>query len=107
MSIIALLVLGVATVVVPDAGSTDAGTVSLLHPVPPANCLAKAGEIVVCGKDANSYRLPPTGSQPDTAGLPKAEWRLFGDVEMGVGLAQRSVGGYSAPAVMATIKIPF
>lgn len=107
MSHVALLMLQVASAGTPAPPPPSAANAALLHPVPPANCLARAQEIVVCGKDGNTYRLPQTGSVPDVAGPPKAEWKLFGDVKAGVGFQQRNVGGIPSNAVMATIKIPF
>ncbi len=107
MSRVALLILQVASAGVPASPPPGAATTSLLHPIASTTCDARADEIVVCGKDANGYRLPPTNSRYDLAGLPKAEWTLFGDVTGGVGFSQRTVGGYPSNAVMATIKIPF
>jgi hypothetical protein len=80
----------------------------LLQPFPPKHCEGRSGEIVVCAKDQDAYRLHATG--PDiapTGTLPKAEWRLFGNATAGVGTQQRNVGGFPSNAVMATIKIPF
>ncbi|WBO24149.1 hypothetical protein [Sphingomonas abietis] len=81
----------------------------LLHPAPPPpHCATSTNEIVVCAKDQNSYRLQQSGPQFDSSGaLPKAEWKIFGDVKAGVGTSQRNVGGYPSNAVMAKIKIPF
>jgi hypothetical protein len=106
MSTVALLILAVATVAPPDDAPRDAG-VPLLRPAPPPTCLAKADEIVVCGKDANGYRLPQLAPQPDITGPPRAEWRLPGGAKAGINTQQRNVGGYPSNAVMATITIPF
>ena len=43
---VALLIFEMATVVVPGAAPTDAAKATLLRPVPPPTCLAKADEIV-------------------------------------------------------------
>jgi len=107
MPTLALLMLEVVTVVVPGTAPTDAAKATLLRPVPPPTCLAKADEIVVCGKDANGYRLPPLAAQPEVTGPPRAEWRLPGGATAGINTQQRNVGGYASNAVMATIKIPF
>lgn len=79
-------------------------------PAPPASgrdCQPDSKEIVVCARDKDAYRLPQVAPTPEQPMLPKAEWRLFGDVTMDVHAAQRSVGGWSKPAAMATVKIPF
>jgi hypothetical protein len=107
LSHITLLMLQVASTTTSGPVLPDATGPSLLRPVPPPACLAKAGEIVVCGKDADSYRLPQTAAQPDVTGLPKAEWKLFGDAKAGINTSQRNVGGFPSNAVMATIEIPF
>jgi hypothetical protein len=106
MPTIALLILAVATVAPPDDAPSGA-RVSLLHPAPPPTCIAKADEILVCGKDANGYRLPQLAPQPDMTGLPKAEWRLPGGAKAGINTQQRNIGGYPSNAVMVTIAIPF
>jgi hypothetical protein len=107
MPSVALLLLQAAASIAPAAPAEPDDR--LLHPAPPPpHCTSSTNEIVVCAKDQDSYRLKPSGPQFDTAeGLPKAEWRLFGDVKGGVGFNQRNVGGYPSNAVMATIKIPF
>jgi hypothetical protein len=80
----------------------------LLHPAPPSTCHASATEIVVCGKDADSYRLPKSGPAPDAKGPPTAEWGLIGDAKMNAHGTQRgSLGMASAPAAMVTVTIPF
>jgi hypothetical protein len=71
------------------------------------DCAPDARQIVVCAKDRDTYRLPKTGPAIEAPLLPKAEWRLFGDAKMGVHGEERSVGGWSAPAAMATITVPF
>jgi len=104
---VALLILEVASVVMPGAAPTDAAKASLRQPVPPPTCEAKAGEIVVCGKVSKSYRLPQVAAQPEVTGPPKAEWKLPGGATAGINGSQRNVGGFPSNAVMATIKIPF
>jgi hypothetical protein len=101
----ALLMLQVAAATaVPSSGPDE----RLLHPIPPRNCDKGSGEIVVCAKDNDSYRLHPVGPDIEPTGtLPKAEWRLFGNATAGVGTSQRNVGGFPSNAVMATIKVPF
>jgi hypothetical protein len=101
----ALLMLQAAVTMAP---SPAAPTDGLLHPVAPVpNCKQSSGEIVVCAKDPNSYRIPNTGPEIDEPALPKAEWRLFGNAKAGVGTSQRNVGGFPSNAVMATVKVPF
>ena len=101
----ALLMLQAAASLVAPSPSPDD---SLLHPVLPARCNRSTSEIVVCATDQNAYRLHAAGPDVEpTATLPKAEWRLIGDTKMGVHAEQRSVGGFSAPAAMVTIKVPF
>jgi hypothetical protein len=92
---------GVALLLLQTA--TPAPDTQLLHPVPPAHCQPSPNEITVCGQDPDRYRLPKTGPMQESAGLPKAEWRLFGDARMDVHATQRAL----APAVMVTVKIPF
>lgn len=103
MAVVALLLLQATSTIVP-APSMDQ---RLLHPVPPTTCNPSPTEIVVCGKDIDSYRLPKTGPSPDVTALPKAEWRLFGNAKMTAHGSERTVGGFSAPAAMATISVPF
>jgi hypothetical protein len=79
----------------------------LLHPVPPTVCDRSAMEIVVCSKNADTYRLPKPDPTFDTAGPPKAEWGLVGDAKMSLHADQRQLGPMSAPAAMVTITIPF
>lgn len=79
----------------------------LLHPAPPVSCNPAANEIVVCGKDADTYRLHKVGPSAEETILPKAEWRLFGNSKMTVHGSERALGSASAPAAMATISIPF
>ena len=107
MPIAMLMMLQAAGTVGPSVAPRDATPGSLREPVPPKRCGAKANEIVVCGKDPDSYRLPGNAPQSEPAGLPKAEWKVFGKATAGVGTSQRTVGGYPSNAVMATIKIPF
>lgn len=97
----ALLMLQAAsTMTVPDE--------RLLHPVPPRHCEGSAGEIVVCAKDQDAYRLHGSGPQIEPTLPAKAEWRLFGDTKMNVHGEQRSLPGVgSAPAAMVTITVPF
>jgi hypothetical protein len=64
-------------------------------------------EIVVCAKDADSYRLPKPLPPPDLKGPPKAEWGLIGDAKVDAHGEQRSLGGIPAPAAMVTVTIPF
>lgn len=101
----ALLMLQVATAAAPPAGAGE----SLLHPVTPeSHCDASSSQIVVCARDRDAYRLPAIGPVPAPGDqLPRAEWRLFGNTKVGVSAAQRSVGGFSAPAAMVTVTVPF
>ncbi len=103
MVVVALLLLQTTTTIA-SASRTDQ---RLLHPVPPANCNPSPNEIVVCGTDADTYRLPKVGPSPEVTVLPKAEWRLSGNAKMTVHGSERTVGGFSAPAAMVTIKVPF
>jgi hypothetical protein len=74
---------------------------------PQKDCRTDTHEIVVCARDKEAYRLPKVGPTVEGTLLPKAEWRLFGDAKMNVHGEQRAVGGFTAPAAMATITIPF
>lgn len=79
----------------------------LMHPVPPATCNSSPNEIVVCGKGADTYQLPKIGPSSEVTTLPKVEWRLFGDAKLTVHGSERTVGGFTAPAAMVTVTIPF
>jgi hypothetical protein len=104
-SVVLLLFQAAVSITPPPAEPDD----RLLHPVQPSTCRPSPDEIVVCGHDADAYRLPKAGPLPDNPILPKAEWKLFGDTKMGVHAEQRTLpnGGGSAPAAMVTIKVPF
>jgi hypothetical protein len=102
---LALLMLQVAAATTAPSSGPDE---RLLQPVPPKHCDGSSSEIVVCAKDQDAYRLHAVGPDIEPTGtLPKAEWRLFGDTKMGVHADQRSVGGFSAPAAMVTVTVPF
>jgi hypothetical protein len=90
-----------ATTTIPDN--------SLLHPVPPATqCSGPHGEIVVCAKDQDAYRLHGAGPQIEPTVPNKAEWRLFGDTKMNVHGSERCIApGVCSPAAMVTITAPF
>lgn len=79
----------------------------LLHPLPAVACHATATEIVVCGKDSETYRLPKTDPALAPSGPPEAEWGLIGGTTMRVHGEQRSLGSAPTPAAMATVTIPF
>ncbi len=100
---VALLLLQVAISIAPAPDASE----RLLHPVPPSACRPSSNEIVVCGRDADTYRLPKTGTTPEATGLPKAEWRLFGVTRIDVHGTQRTLASGSAPAAMVTVKLPF
>jgi hypothetical protein len=106
VSSVALLLFQAAVSIAPTPGAPDE---RLLHPVQPSTCHPAPNEIVVCGRDADVYRLPKAGPLPDNPILPKAEWKLFGDTTMGVNAAQRVLpnSGRRAPAAMVTVKVPF
>jgi hypothetical protein len=102
---LALLMLQVAAATTAPSSGPDE---RLLQPVAPKHCDGSSSEIVVCAKDQDAYRLHAVGPDIEPTGtLPKAEWRLFGNVKGGVGTSQRNVGGFNSNAVMATIKVPF
>ena len=103
MIVVALLLLQTTS----TTASTPPTDQRLVHPVPPATCNPSPSEIVVCGKDRDSYRLRQIGPSPEAMVLPKAEWRLFGNAEMSVHGSERTVGGFGAPAAMVTLKLPF
>jgi hypothetical protein len=100
MPVYALLVLQTAS-----AAAADPNV--LLHPVPPRSCEASGSDIVVCARDREEYRLHGAGPQIEPTGPAKAEWRLFGDTKMGLHAEQRSSGGFTAPAAMVTVTVPF
>jgi hypothetical protein len=107
VSSVVLLLLQAAVSVAP---TPDAPDERLLHPVQPSpTCHPSPNEIVVCGHDADAYRLPKAGPLPDNPVLPKAEWKLFGDTTMGANAAQRVMPntGRRGVAAMVTVKVPF
>jgi len=97
----ALLMLQAASAVTTDPNQL------LLHPVPPEPCNRSGTDIVVCAKDQDAYRLHGSGPQVEPTMPTKAEWRLFGDTKMSAHAEERSVGGFSAPAAMVTVTVPF
>ena len=104
MNDVALLLLQITTSIAP---TTDARE-RLLHPVLPANCYSSPNEIVVCGQDADAYRLPKTGPTAAEPSLPNAEWQLFGDTKMNAHAIERTLGAaVYVPAAMVTITVPF
>jgi hypothetical protein len=100
---VALLLLQTETAIAPSPSADQ----RLLRPVPPAVCNPSPNEIVVCRRDADTYRLPKVGAAQEVSGPPTAEWGLFGKTKLGMHGSERTVGGFTAPAAMATIKMPF
>ena len=100
----ALLMLQVAAATAAPSSGPDE---RLIHPVPPERCNHSGTEIVVCAKDQDAYRLHGSGPRIEPTMPAKAEWRLFGDTKMSAHAEERSVGGFSAPAAMVTVTVPF
>lgn len=77
----------------------------VLNVVP--SCDPAGDDIVVCGKnDVDQYRLRPLGPPPNGRPLPPMTAKLGNGTIDGRAI-QRCVGGFCAPAAMATIKLPF
>ena len=71
------------------------------------SCSPSDDDIVVCGKtDHDQYRLRPLGPPPNGKPLPPMTAKLGGGTIDGRA-TQRCVGGFCAPAAMATVKLPF
>lgn len=71
------------------------------------DCQPSEDEIVVCGKtDPDQYRLRPLGPPPNGNPLPPMTAKL-GNGTIDGRAVQHCVGGFCAPAAMATIKLPF
>ena len=70
-------------------------------------CDPSGDDIVVCGKqDPDQYRLRPLGPPPNGKPLPPMTAKL-GNGTIDARAKERCVGGFCAPAAMATIKLPF
>lgn len=71
------------------------------------DCDPSGNDIVVCGKtDPDRYRLRPLGPPPNGKPLPPMTAKL-GNGTIDSRATERCVGGFCAPALMATIKLPF
>lgn len=71
------------------------------------DCRPSDDDIVVCGKtDPDQYRLRPLGAPPNGKPLPPMTAKL-GSGTIGGRAVEHCVGGFCAPAAMATIKVPF
>ena len=72
-----------------------------------SRCDPSDDDIVVCGrKDPDQYRMRPLGPPPNGQPLPPMTAKL-GNGTIDGRATQRCVGGFCAPAAMATIKLPF
>ena len=70
-------------------------------------CDPSGDDIVVCGKqDPDQYRLRPLGPPPNGKPLPPMTAKL-GNGTIDGHAVEKCVGGFCAPAIMATIKLPF
>lgn len=72
---------------------------------PAAPCNGLGSDIVVCARRREENRV---GALPEVeiSALPKAEFKLFGDVKGAVETEQAGVGGFVSNRVMARVKIP-
>lgn len=74
------------------------------------DCDATTGdEIVVCGRsDSLKHRLPPLAPTPVEPLLPRAEFKLFGDVKGAIeNEAVQMPGGVQSNRIMLRMKVPF
>lgn len=78
-----------------------------LHAVPRQCALGEDGEVTVCARRADPYRIPRLPDRYAESAPPKAETTVLGNAKVGVEVEQGSVGGVSSNRAMARLKIPF
>jgi hypothetical protein len=89
--------------ILPAAGPVLPKVISVVPRCAPSD----DNDIVICGKtDPEQYRLRPLGTPPGGKPLPPMTARL-GNGTIDGRAVERCAGGFCAPAVMATIKLPF
>ncbi|QDZ06441.1 hypothetical protein FPZ24_02255 [Sphingomonas panacisoli] len=72
-----------------------------------SSCDPSDTDIVVCGKiDPDQYRVRPLGPPPNGKPLSPMTAKL-GNGTIDGRAKERCVGGFCAPALMGTIKLPF
>ena len=64
------------------------------------------GEIIVCARRTDKYRIDPSISTTSPS-LRRAEFRLSDEVGANIGARQENVGGYPSNRVMFSIKVGF
>ena len=75
--------------------------------VPPACEKAGGDEIVVCKPRSESARYGPRLPDAGAGLLPDAEFRVFGQARLRLFGEQRGMSGFTAPAAMVSVKVPF
>ncbi|MCW6534312.1 hypothetical protein [Sphingomonas lycopersici] len=68
---------------------------------------AREGEVTVCGRREEPFRLKRLPARYDESALPKAETTVLGNARLGVETDQGSVGGVSSNRAMVRLKVPF
>ena len=95
-----LLLLGQST-----AGPQQPRIVIDLLPKPCAQSSEQRGEIVVCGRRDEPYRIGPIG--PTQPALPDARIGIGDDATLSAEAQQGEVGGFTTNRAMVTLKIKF
>ena len=73
----------------------------------PCPVAAESGDVVVCGRNDDHYRLHPLPEQAQRDGLPKAEVRI-GNAKLAAEAEQATLaGGQQSPRMMVRLKMPF
>jgi hypothetical protein len=75
----------------------------------PAKCgtpaKQKSGEIVVCAKRSEGYRIGPVA--PPAPALPRAQLQISENVGAKIDLEQETISGFPSNRVMLSVKIRF
>lgn len=68
---------------------------------------AENGDVVVCARSDQEYRLKRLAEIPAGSAVPRARATLAGDVEGAADVEQGSVGGFSSNRIMLRLTMPF
>ena len=71
------------------------------------NDAAGNGDVVVCARTEQEYRLKPLADNPAVSAVPRARATLAGNVEAAADVEQASVGGFSSNRIMLRLTMPF
>jgi hypothetical protein len=66
----------------------------------------RPGEVVVCGKAAQTDRIPRLPDEPVPL-LPRADVSILGNLRGSIAGQQTGVGGFVSNRIMATVKLKF